>query len=259
MSKQEIKRACCYCRVSTTEQAVNGYSIEEQEKRCRAAIAAHGWEDAGVFSDPGVSGRTMERPGLEAMLEAIERGDVDAVVIYKLDRLSRKQRDTMELIEDVFLAKDVTLVSLSETLDTSTPWGRAMIGILSSFAQMESETIQARTSMGRKAKAEKGGYAGGKPPYGYRAVNGVLTIVPEEAEVVRLVFALREDGETLKGITEYLNEHGYRTKRGKEFLHSAIQVMLGNEETYRGIYRYGDGPKTPGQHEAILPEREEPT
>jgi len=249
----EMKKACVYTRVSTAEQANEGYSIEEQERMCKAAIESKGWSFVGTFSDPGISGRTMNRPGLQDMLSEINKGNVEAVVIYKLDRLSRKQKDTMTIIEDVFLKNDIALVSLNETLDTSTPWGRAMIGILSSFNQMESENIQMRTAMGREAKANSGGYAGGKPPIGYKAENGSLVVVPEEAEIVRLVFQLRKEGGTYMGIAEELNQRGYRTKKGLEFKHSAIQNILKNEDTYRGNYRYGLGNGV-GKHEPILKE-----
>lgn len=251
----EMKKACVYTRVSTTEQAAEGYSIEEQERMCKAAIESKGWTYVGTYSDPGISGRTMERPGLQSMLEAINDGVVEAVVIYKLDRLSRKQRDTMTIIEDIFLKNDIALISLNETLDTTTPWGRAMIGILSSFNQMESENIQMRTQMGREAKAKQGGYAGGKPPLGYKSVDGVLTVVPEEAEIVRLIFKLRkEEHMPMMSIAAELNRRGYRTKKGLEFKHSAVQTILNNEETYRGHYRYGVGAYSEGQHEAILKE-----
>ena len=244
----QTKRACVYTRVSTDEQ-VNGFSLDEQERMCRAGIESKGWQYVRTYSDPGISGRTMHRPGLQEMIGDIRGGKIDAVFIYKLDRLSRKQRDTMEIIEDVFVKGNIVLVSLNETLDTSTPWGRAMIGILSSFNQMESENIQMRTAMGRKAKA---GYAGGKPPIGYRVADGELVIVPEEAEIVRLVFDLRKKGGTLVGIADELNRRGYTTKSGNKFLHSAVQTILNNEQTYRGTYRYGKGAETVGQHEAIL-------
>lgn len=249
-------RACVYTRVSTTEQAIEGYSIEEQERMCKAAIVSKGWEYVGTYSDPGVSGRTMDRAGLKSMFKGIKDGTIEAVVIYKLDRLSRKQRDTMTIIEDVFLENDVELVSLNETLDTSTPWGRAMIGILSSFNQMESENIQMRTQMGKEAKASQGGYAGGKPPLGYRSVNGILEVVPEEAEIVRLVYSLRKSGMTMVAISEELNRRGYKTKQGNAFRHSAVQGILKNEEMYRGDYRYGIGHFTKNHHEAILKEDE---
>lgn len=248
----ETKRACVYTRVSTTEQANEGYSIDEQERMCRAAIESKGWECVGVYSDPGVSGRSLNRPGLKSMIAAIVSHQVEAVVIYKLDRLSRKQKDTMMLIEDVFLQNKVDLVSLNETLDTSTPWGRAMIGILSSFNQMESETIQGRTAMGRTAKAKTGGYAGGRPPFGYDVVNGNLIINEHEAEMVRLVFDLRRMGLSLHKITDEVNRRGYRNSKGTEFKHSTIQVILSNESIYRGEYKYGDYATEHGQQEAIL-------
>lgn len=251
----EMKKACVYTRVSSDEQ-VKGCSLEEQERMCKAAIESKGWKYVSTYSDPGISGRTMNRPGLQAMIEAIRNDEVEAVFVFKLDRLSRKQRDTMAIIEDIMQKNDIDLVSLHETLDTSTPWGRAMIGILSSFNQMESENIQMRTQMGRDAKMKKGGYAGGKPPLGYKAVEGNLVIVPEEAEIVRLIFKLRKEGGTLVGIAEELNRLGYRTKKGFEFKHSAIQNILNNEETYRGHYRYGVGNFTENQHEAILKDGE---
>lgn len=247
-------KACVYTRVSTSEQAMEGYSIEEQERMCKAAIVSKGWEYIGTYSDPGISGRTMDRLGLQKMIRAIERGEVQAVVIYKLDRLSRKQRDTMTIIEDIFLENDVDLVSLNETLDTSTPWGRAMIGILSSFNQMESENIQMRTAMGKEAKATKGGYAGGKPPLGYKSVNGELVVVEDEAEIVRLIYKLRKDGMTMVNIAEELNRRGLKTKQGNEFRHSAIQGILNNKEMYQGHYRYGIGHFFKNHHDAIIKE-----
>lgn len=252
----EMKKACVYTRVSTTEQATEGYSIEEQERKCKAAIESKGWQYAGTYSDPGISGRTMDRPGLQSMLESISEGKVEAVFVYKLDRLSRKQKDTMTIIEDIFLKKDIALVSLNETLDTSTPWGRAMIGILSSFNQMESENIQVRTKMGRDAKANKGGYAGGKPPIGYKAVHGELVIVPEEAEIVKLVFEMRKNGGTYVSIAEELNTLGYKTKSGGKFHHSAVQNILNNKETYLGYYKYGESSTGERTHEPILTEDE---
>lgn len=252
MIQSKLPKACIYTRVSTQEQANEGYSIEEQERMCKAYIESKGWLYTKTYSDPGISGRTMKRPGLQELIKDIEKHEVEAVVIYKLDRLSRKQKDTMTIIEDFFLKNEITLASLNETLDTSTPWGRAMIGILSSFNQMESENIQERTMMGRKAKVTSGGYAGGKPPIGYKAVDGNLVIVPEEAEIVKLVFELREnEKKTMQQIADELNKRGFRTKKGFEFKHSAIQNILNNEDTYRGHYRYGDN-SVELQHEPIL-------
>lgn len=119
------------------------------------------------------------------------------------------------------------------------------------IAELEISILKARTEEGRKNKVRNGGYAGGKPPIGYKAVDGKLEIVPEEAEIVRLVFELRENGGTLMGIAEELNKRGYRTKKGGNFLHSAVQTILNNEDTYRGHYKYGKG-SVENQHEPIL-------
>lgn len=246
------KRACVYTRVSTDAQGEDGkVSLGEQERMAKAGIESKGWAYVRTYEDNGYTGRNTDRPALQQMIKDIKNSEIDAVVFYKLDRLSRKQRDTLTLIEDVFLKNGVDVVSLNETLDTTTPWGRAMIGVLSSFNQLESETIAMRTTMGRYASARDGKYAGGKPPIGYRAVDGNLVIVPEEAEIVRLVFKLRSEGETLMGIKDYLNNNGYRTKKGNLFQHSAVKVILENEDTYRGNYRYGkEGSKN--THEPIL-------
>ena len=248
----EMKKACVYTRVSTDAQGEDGkVSLPEQERMAKACIESKGWRYIRTYEDNGYSGRTTDRPALQQMLSDIEKGEIDAVVIYKLDRLSRKQRDTLSIIEEFLLKNEVDLVSLNETLDTSSPWGRAMIGVLSSFNQLESENIAMRTAMGRYATAREGGYAGGKPPLGYRAVEGHLVIVPEEAEIVRLVFALRSEGKTLQGITDELNKRGYRSKKGNEFKHSAIQTILNNEDTYRGNYKYGKE-SCENTHEPIL-------
>ena len=250
----EMKRACVYTRVSTDAQGEDGkVSLPEQERMAKACIESKGWEYVRTYEDNGYSGRTTDRPALMQMLADIKSGEIGAVVIYKLDRLSRKQRDTLSIIEDYLLKNGVDLVSLNETLDTTSPWGRAMIGVLSSFYQLESENIAMRTAMGRYATAREGGYAGGKPPLGYKAVNGELVIVPEEAEIVKLVFGLREAGGTLIGIAEELNRRGYRSKKGNPFKHSAVQTILNNEDTYRGNYRYGKE-KSEQTHEAILGE-----
>lgn len=133
-------KAALYIRVSTREQIEN-YSIPSQKERLEAFCKSKGWDVHDFYIDGGYSGSNTDRPDLQRMLSDIKNFDV--VVVYKLDRLSRSQRDTMELIEDKFLKNDVEFVSITETIDTSTPFGRAMIGILSVFAQLERISIHA--------------------------------------------------------------------------------------------------------------------
>lgn len=251
MNDSGSKRACIYTRVSTEKQDMEGYSIEEQERLCKATIESKEWEYVGTYSDPGVSGKTMDRPGLQKMIAAVEQGDVDAVVILKLDRLSRSQKDTLMIIEDVLIANKVDLLSVKETLDTSTPWGRAMIGILASFNQLDRENIVQRTTMGRNAKAAQGGYAGGKPPYGYKATGGDIVIDDAEAEIVKYIFKRSEEGASSRKIAAELNEKGYGTRKGGQFIHSTVFQVLGNKDFYLGNWRYGDV-YIKDHHEAIL-------
>ena len=247
----EKKRACIYVRVSTEAQEADGYSLTEQERLCRSAIESKEWEYVRTFCDGGFSGKTMDRPALQEMFEAIRSGEVDAVLIYKLDRLSRSQKDTLTIIEDYLLPYKVDIVSLKETLDTSTPWGRAMIGILASFNQLDRETIVMRTTMGRRAKAKTGGYTGGKTPYGYRAEDGRLVIDPAEAEMVREIFELRASNWSYRRIADYLLLKGYVGREGKPVQFSTVAGIVNNEDIYRGVKTYA-GVKSKGEWEAIL-------
>ena len=250
-TKDEAVRACIYTRVSTEKQDMEGYSIEEQERLCRATVESKEMEYVKTYSDPGVSGKTMDRPGLQAMIKAIEDGEIDAVVILKLDRLSRSQKDTLTIIEDILIANNITLISVKETLDTSTPWGRAMIGILASFNQLDRENIVQRTTMGRNAKAAQGGYAGGRPPYGYEAKGDKLVVNPTEADAVRIIFKLHQDGRSQRKIAEALAQLGCTTRKGKNIAYSTVAQILENEDFYKGNWKYGDV-YIKDHHEAIL-------
>lgn len=245
--------AGAYLRVSTDEQAESGYSLQLQRERITAQIAAKGWQLFKVYEDGGQSGGKLERPALQEMLADIDSGKIQAVVIYKLDRLSRKQRDTMFLIEDVFLKQNIELVSILESLDTSSPTGRAMIGMLSVFAQLERDTITERLSGGRKQKAKTGGYSGGNAAIGYKAERGkkVLDVDKGKVEAVRLTFLLREKGLKLQEIADNLNAAGFTTKQGAKFTHVQVLRILKRRDLYRGEYLYS-GVMSTGQHRAII-------
>lgn len=244
-------RACIYTRVSTEKQDMEGYSIEEQKRLCKGIIEAKEMEYVKTYSDPGISGKTMDRPALQEMIKAINNGEIDAVVILKLDRLSRSQKDTLTIIEDILIANNITLISVKETLDTSTAWGRAMIGILASFNQLDRENIVQRTTMGRNAKAAQGEYAGGRPPYGYESVNGELTINEAEAITVKEIFELKKNGESLRKIAALLVEKGIKNSSGNPMSFSTVQTILKNEDFYLGNWKYGEV-YIKDHHEAIL-------
>ena len=120
-----------YIRVSTEAQAEEGYSIGAQQERLEAYCRAMGWKNYQLYTDPGFSGSNLNRPQMQRLIADVQAGKVSAVVVYKLDRLSRSQKDTLYLIEDIFIPHNAAFVSLNENIDTGTPYGRAVIWILS--------------------------------------------------------------------------------------------------------------------------------
>lgn len=235
-----------YVRVSTHEQAENGYSIDEQIDRLVAYCNALGYDSYKVYKDPGFSGATTDRPALQNLINDVKLHHVHKVLVYKLDRLSRSQVDTLNLIENVFLKNDCDFNSISENFDTATPFGRAMIGILAVFAQLEREQIKERLSMGKIARAKKGLYkGGGLAPIGYDFIDSRLIINESEREQVQLIYDMFESGGTYRGIVKFMNDNGYRHKYGQWHRNTLTNVlqnpiytgtMIYNGETYEGIH-----------------------
>lgn len=239
-----------YVRVSTNEQAEEGYSIGEQESRLRAYCVAMRWNVRKVYIDPGFSGSSTDRPALQEMIRDVESGMVNKVVVYKLDRLSRSQFDTLYLIEKVFLANNTDFVSMTENFDTGTPFGRAMIGILAVFAQLEREKIKERMSMGLDARAKEGYFHGGPyAPIGYDYQDGDLIINEYEAMQVRKVYELAFTGMPIHSVYKYMLDHGYTHKYGK-WINSAVRSCL-NSVVYSGRIPW-KGEIYNGRHEAII-------
>jgi len=212
-------RAGIYLRVSTFEQVKEGYSLQAQEDRLTNFALAKDYNLVAKYIDPGHSGAKLDRPGLQAMIKDIENNKIDIVLVYKLDRLSRSQKHTLYLIEDVFLKNNVNFVSMNESFDTTSSFGRAMIGILSVFAQLERDTITERMSMGRVERAKAGYYHGGGnfKPLGYNYTNGLLIVNEFEAMVVKEVFGLYLQGKGPRQIVielhdKYPNQVTTRTK-----------------------------------------------
>lgn len=186
-----MKRAALYIRVSTMEQAKEGYSIPAQTDKLKAFAKAKDMAVTKIYTDPGFSGAKMERPALQEMISDIQNKKIDVVLVYKLDRLSRSQKNTLYLIEDVFLKNNVDFISMQESFDTSTPFGRATIGMLSVFAQLERDTITERMHMGRTERAKQGYYHGsGIVPLGYDYVDGELIINDYEAQIIQEIYDL---------------------------------------------------------------------
>lgn len=242
-----------YIRVSTTEQAEEGYSVGEQESRLRSYCSAYGYIINAVHVDPGFSGATLERPGIKKVIKDVRAGKCKKIIVWKLDRLSRSQKDTMILLEDVFLENNCNFVSLTENFDTSTPFGRCIVGILSAFAQMERENLKIRTSMGRQARIKKGYFHGSHCPIGYKFKEGSndLIIDPYTSKMVREVFRLFISGESIKSISKYMLEtHGDNLYDWGN--NTAIRRVLRNP-VYMGYVTLGTEIYK-GVHEAIISE-----
>lgn len=191
-----MKKAGLYCRVSTDVQ-MEGYSIDAQKDFLKSYCKMHEIDNYEFYIDGGYSGSNINRPDMQRLIEDVEDHKIDIVVVFKLDRLSRSQKDTLYLIEEVFNPNDCGFVSIKENFDTNTPFGKAMVGILSVFAQLERETILERTRIGRKKRAEEGlWYGTGNLPfaYDYDEKKGILVPNKEKVEIVNKMVELYLQG-----------------------------------------------------------------
>ena len=245
-------RVVIYVRVSTQEQAKEGYSIQEQIERLQKYCEAMGWTVVKVYTDPGYTGATMDRPALSQMIRDVKAGKADKVLVYKLDRLSRSQLDTLYLIEKVFIANNTDFVSMNENFDTSTPFGRAMIGILAVFAQLEREQIKERMMMGKEARAKEGKYAGSwAVPIGYDYIPEKDALIINEYERMQVleVFDLFFAGVGIRRIIKIMKEKGYSHKHGTWNDKTIRNVM--RSKTYLGMLRFR-GDWVQGLHDPII-------
>ncbi len=240
-----------YVRVSTADQAKEGHSIPEQLERLKKYCEAMDWTIVETFIDPGFSGGDLDRPGLKDLIKFVKTEKVDKVVVYKLDRLSRSQKDTLYLIEDVFLNNNTDFVSMNENFDTSTPFGRAMIGILAVFAQLEREQIKERMTMGREARAKQGYYTGSSDfaPIGYEYINGELVVNEYEKMLVNEVFEMFLQGTPINTICNTMNDKGYIHHYG-EWTNYTMRRLLANRH-YIGEVRFADN-WYPGRQNPIV-------
>lgn len=239
-----------YARVSTQEQAQNGYSIGEQVERLKKYCEAMHWEIYKEYVDAGFSGGNMDRPALQNLL--LDLRHFDRVVVYKLDRLSRSQKDTLTIIEDIFLKNKISFTSLTESLDTSSPFGMAMIGILAVFAQLEKEQIRERVTLGRIARTKEGKYVGqSRVAIGYQYIDGNLIVNEAEADQVREVFRQVISGKSFKAIARDLKARGLRHHYG-EWKAATVRLIARNP-IYTGKVAFA-GEYYKGLHEPIVDE-----
>jgi site-specific DNA recombinase len=254
------KKAVGYVRVSTEEQRDSGLSLGAQREAIAAFAKSQGYELVEVVEDAAVSGASdpAQRPGFRRVLELAQAGAFGVLLVWKFDRLARHLAYAITATQTLRETYGVTLRSVTEPIETESPMGQTIFSIFAGMAMMEREAITERTLMGRKAKAKAGGFAGGKAPYGYaKDKEGGLVVVPEEAAVVRKIFALRRQGLGTKAIAKQLNAEGIPTRSGKPWLFTTVKGILENAK-YEGLVEYYFTDENlhirqPGQHEPILP------
>lgn len=272
-------RIAIYCRVSTIEQAEEGYSIAEQERLLTEWCSKMDYLVTKSYSDRGISGKAMNnRPALKELLKDAENNEFDMVLVWKINRISRKLTHVLEIAETLEM-NNIAFKSYSEEFDNSTPAGKMQFQMMALVGEFERGTIAQNVKMGMCAKAKAGEWCGGKVlgydlvplenQQGTKRTKTVLTINTREAESVRFIFTEYASGKGYKAITNQLNKLGYKTKRGNKFSVGSIREILTNP-TYIGKIRYNVRQNwsekrrrninanpiiTDGIHEAIIDEK----
>jgi site-specific DNA recombinase len=219
-------KAIGYARVSTDKQADRGVSLEAQTEKIRAMTVVHSAELADIIVEAGESAKSLNRPGMQRLLALADSGGVDAVIVAKLDRLTRSVKDLCELLER-FERRGVALISVAESLDTSSAAGRLVINIMTAVSQWEREAIGERTRDALSHKRTNGERVG-NIAYGYRLAPDGVHVEPDHAEQVMIdaIGELRAQGRSLRRIALDLNERGWRTRTGSAWrLESVARVI----------------------------------
>jgi len=252
---QEPKVAI-YTRVSTEDQAKEGFSLDAQMERLRSYCEARGWKIAKEYVDDGYSGRRIKRPAYQVMMSEI--GEWDILLVLKMDRIHRNSRNFMEMMEEL-RNQNKEFVSMTESLDTSTAMGRFVMDIIQRIAQLESEQIGERVYAGMEQKAqtpverldpERSPYLGFAHPYGYDYRNQELAINKEEADIVKTIFEQYIEGKGAGKIASYLNRISAPTKRGGRWAKQTIMNILKNP-IYCGMVEWNNI-RNQSKHEPII-------
>ncbi|MDR1954848.1 MAG: recombinase family protein, partial [Candidatus Methanoplasma sp.] len=228
-------RAALYVRVSTEDQAKEGFSLDAQTERLEAYCRFKGWTISDVYRDEGYSGRNTDRPEYKRMMDESEEWDV--LVVLKMDRIHRNSANFAAMMDDL-RRKGKEFNSRQEKFDTETAMGRFVMDIVQRIAQLESEQIGERVKFGMTRKAKYGtGNMGSGHPYGYVYERGSLTIVEYEAEVVKDIFSMCSEGRSLRSIADALNNSFIPPKKSGRWTHQSISKILHNP-IYAGYIRW---------------------
>ena len=229
-----------YIRVSTEEQAHDGFSINAQREKLTKYAEANDWNIYNIYIDDGISGKNLTaRPEVNKLLDDVKNDKVNNVLIYKLDRLTRSVKDLIYLIE-FFEQYNCTFNSQTEKIDTSNAVGRMFVKIIGIFAEFERENLAERVSFGYEQKTREGNYTNTNGVYGYDYIKGkgILIVNEEEKLLVQRIYNDYLDGMSYAKIAKNLNKEKVPTKRGGRWSPSTINSILTNP-LYIGKVRYG--------------------
>jgi len=263
--KPKLLRCAIYTRKSTDHGLELEFnSLDAQREACEAYIksqAAEGWQKLSQrYDDAAYSGSDMDRPALQKMLNDIESRQIDIVVVYKIDRLTRSLADFAKLVE-IFEAKSVSFVAITQQFNSTTSMGRLTLNVLLSFAQFERELASERVRDKIAASRKKGKWTGGSVSLGYDVKDKKLVVNPTESKAVRMIFSRYLALKSFQTLVDELNEKGILTKKrrvagkilgGLPFTYGPLAYLLKNR-TYLGQTHYKDQWFT-GEHEAIVPQ-----
>lgn len=217
-----------YLRVSTDKQADHGISLEAQEAKVRAYAELFGLELVAVEVDAGESAKSLQRPALARALEMLKSGTAKALLVVKLDRLTRSVRDLCDLVDDYFRDGKFALMSVGEQVDTRSAAGRMVLNMLTVIGQWEREAIGERTSAVMQHKALAGEYTGGRARFGYKVgSDGVaLESVSDEQAAISEAKQLRASGLSLRAVARELDSKGIRARNGRSFAATQVARMV---------------------------------
>jgi len=222
-----MKKTIGYIRVSTTEQSQNGVSLANQLRKIEAFGIAKDTELCEVIEDAGYSAKSLNRPGMIRLIEMVRENQVSTVVIYKLDRITRSVKDLGTLI-DLFNRFNVDLMSVQDSIDTSTAAGRLVLNVMASVSQWERETIAERTSEALQYKKASGKIYG-EIPYGFLRVGDDLIEDENEQRVITLMQSLKDQGYSYRAIARELENDGILTKKGNtRWSHKTVKKIISN-------------------------------
>lgn len=232
-----MKRVAIYTRVSTEDQAKEGFSLDAQMEKLRAYCSARDWKIVKEYVDNGYSGRDINRPAYKKMMEEIDEWDM--LLVMKMDRIHRNSKNFMMMMENLN-EKGKEFVSMTESLDTSTAMGRFVMDIIQRIAQLESEQIGERVYVGMRQKAKDGkGMLGSPAPYGYEYKDGKLVKVENEIDIVKKIYKMYLGGKSLEDIARWLQDKGIKTKRGGKWNKKTVSRILSNP-IYCGLIEWED-------------------